>query len=68
MLQADTYLMDDPMSAVDPAVGRELFTNVVCGCLAGKTRILVTHQVHFAFSFDVKNTRGFTNKGFKICN
>ena len=43
--QADTYLMDDPMSAVDPAVGRELFSNVICNRLAGKTRILVTHQV-----------------------
>ena len=44
-MQADIYLMDDPMSAVDPAVGRELFSNVVCGRLAGKTRVLVTHQV-----------------------
>ncbi|CAN0142706.1 unnamed protein product [Ectocarpus sp. 6 AP-2014] len=26
---ADTYLMDDPLSAVDPAVGRELFSKVV---------------------------------------
>ena len=43
--QADTYLMDDPLSAVDPAVGRELFSNVVCGRLKGSTRILVTHQV-----------------------
>lgn len=36
--------MDDPLSAVDPAVGRELFTRVVCGRLSGSTRILVTHQ------------------------
>ena len=43
--QADTYLMDDPLSAVDPAVGRELFSKVVCGRLKGSTRILVTHQV-----------------------
>ncbi|CAN0234369.1 unnamed protein product, partial [Hapterophycus canaliculatus] len=44
---ADIYLMDDPLSAVDPAVGRELFSNVVCGRLKGSTRILVTHQVHY---------------------
>eukprot|EP00903_Cladosiphon_okamuranus_P016201 g14950.t2 len=44
---ADTYLMDDPLSAVDPAVGRELFSKVVCGRLKGSTRILVTHQVHY---------------------
>lgn len=46
--QADTYLMDDPLSAVDPAVGRELFSKVVCGRLKGSTRILVTHQVSCA--------------------
>ncbi|CAN0474586.1 unnamed protein product [Scytosiphon promiscuus] len=39
--------MDDPLSAVDPAVGREIFSNVVCGRLKGSTRILVTHQVHY---------------------
>ncbi|CAM9223666.1 unnamed protein product, partial [Hapterophycus canaliculatus] len=43
---ADIYLMDDPLSAVDPAVGRELFSKVVCERLCGSTRILVTHQVH----------------------
>ena len=37
--------MDDPLSAVDPAVGRELFSRVVCGRLSGRTRVLVTHQV-----------------------
>lgn len=42
---ADIYIMDDPLSAVDPAVGRELFSSVVCGRLAGSTRLLVTHQV-----------------------
>ncbi|CAN0033043.1 unnamed protein product [Ectocarpus fasciculatus] len=44
---ADTYLMDDPLSAVDPAVGRELFSKVVCGRLKQSTRLLVTHQVHY---------------------
>ncbi|CAN0068521.1 unnamed protein product, partial [Discosporangium mesarthrocarpum] len=45
--EADVYLMDDPLSAVDPAVGRALFDRVVCGRLRGKTRLLVTHQVHY---------------------
>lgn len=40
--------MDDPLSAVDPAVGRELFEKVVCGRLKGSTRVLVTHQVRMA--------------------
>eukprot|EP00752_Nemacystus_decipiens_P006715 g6038.t1 len=44
---ADIYLMDDPLSAVDPAVGRELFSKVVCGRLKRSTRVLVTHQVHY---------------------
>jgi hypothetical protein len=30
---------------VDPEVGRHLYEQVVCGFLAGKTRVLVTHQV-----------------------
>lgn len=37
--------MDDPLSAVDPVVGRELFSRVVRGRLSGSTRLLVTHQV-----------------------
>ncbi|CAM9207978.1 unnamed protein product, partial [Sphacelaria rigidula] len=45
--RADVYIMDDPLSAVDPAVGRELFSRVVCGRLSGSTRLLVTHQVHY---------------------
>lgn len=43
--EADIYVMDDPLSAVDPAVGRALFSNIVCGRLSGRTRLLVTHQV-----------------------
>jgi ABC-type multidrug transport system fused ATPase/permease subunit len=43
---ADVYLLDDPLSAVDAHVGQFLFHEGICHCLAGKTRILVTHQVH----------------------
>lgn len=49
--EADIYLLDDPLSAVDAHVGRHLFDEVIGsnGRLARKraTRILVTHQVHF---------------------
>lgn len=49
--RASIYLLDDPLSAVDAHVGRHLFDEVIGphGYLAkmGKTRILVTHQVHF---------------------
>lgn len=49
--QADIYLLDDPLSAVDSHVGAHLFHK----CLGRKgylaqlntTRILVTHQIHF---------------------
>ncbi|KAI8804246.1 P-loop containing nucleoside triphosphate hydrolase protein [Cladochytrium replicatum] len=44
---ADIVLMDDPLSAVDAHVGRYLMENCIQKALAGKTRILVTHQLHF---------------------
>ncbi|OUM67331.1 hypothetical protein PIROE2DRAFT_40147 [Piromyces sp. E2] len=43
---SDIILMDDPLSAVDAHVSRDLFDNCITGALAGKTRILVTHQLH----------------------
>lgn len=42
---ADVYLLDDPLSAVDAHVGRHIFDECVCGALAAKTRVLVTHQL-----------------------
>ncbi|KAF5307736.1 hypothetical protein FQR65_LT06607 [Abscondita terminalis] len=42
---ADIYLMDDPLSAVDTHVGKHLYEECINGFLANKTRILVTHQV-----------------------
>ncbi|XP_067674237.1 multidrug resistance-associated protein 1-like [Haliotis asinina] len=46
---ADIYLLDDPLSAVDSHVGKHIFVNVISskGLLAGKTRILVTHGIHW---------------------
>ncbi|KAF5283714.1 hypothetical protein FQR65_LT13749 [Abscondita terminalis] len=44
---ADIYLLDDPLSAVDSHVGRELFDNCIMGYLKGKTVILVTHQLQY---------------------
>lgn len=44
---ADIYLLDDPLSAVDASVGRYLFEEVIGrnGILATKTRLLVTHNI-----------------------
>ena len=46
--RADTYLLDDPLSAVDAHVGSHLWEACLTGVLAGSTRILVTHQVQYA--------------------
>uniref|UniRef100_A0A3Q2W9P5 ABC-type glutathione-S-conjugate transporter n=1 Tax=Haplochromis burtoni TaxID=8153 RepID=A0A3Q2W9P5_HAPBU len=47
--QADIYLLDDPLSAVDSHVGKHLFEKVIgpSGILKNKTRILVTHGISF---------------------
>lgn len=37
----------DPLSALDAHVGKAVFTNVLKGGTTGKTRILVTHALHF---------------------
>ncbi|KAJ1988194.1 hypothetical protein H4R33_002526 [Dimargaris cristalligena] len=44
---ASIILMDDPLSAVDSHVGKFLFERCILEELAGKTRVLVTHQLHF---------------------
>jgi ATP-binding cassette subfamily C (CFTR/MRP) protein 1 len=43
----DVVLMDDPLSAVDPHVCGALFHGCIRGALAGRTRVLVTHQQQF---------------------
>ena len=50
---ADVYLLDDPLSAVDAHVGRHLFDRCIRGTLAGKTRVLVTHQLQYLPSADM---------------
>lgn len=45
---ADIYLFDDPLSAVDAHVDQHLWQNLIgpSGLLKDKTRLLVTHGVH----------------------
>jgi ABC-type multidrug transport system fused ATPase/permease subunit len=45
--EADVYLLDDPLSAVDTRVGKHLFNDCIVSYLANKTRILVTHQLQY---------------------
>jgi len=44
---ADIYLLDDPLSAVDPKVASDIFWGCVKKELADKIVILVTHQLQF---------------------
>ncbi|XP_065919844.1 ATP-binding cassette sub-family C member 4-like isoform X2 [Dysidea avara] len=45
---SDIMLLDDPLSAVDATVSRHLFDGCICGVLADKLVILVTHQLQYA--------------------
>ncbi|XP_077294803.1 putative multidrug resistance-associated protein lethal(2)03659 [Arctopsyche grandis] len=49
---ADIYLLDDPLSAVDAHVGRQLFEDCISNYLRGKTRILITHQLQYLNEVD----------------
>uniref|UniRef100_A0A4W5PD84 Multidrug resistance-associated protein 4 n=1 Tax=Hucho hucho TaxID=62062 RepID=A0A4W5PD84_9TELE len=49
---ADIYLLDDPLSAVDAEVGKHLFEQCICGLLRKKPRILVTHQLQYLKAAD----------------
>uniref|UniRef100_A0A671USX9 ATP binding cassette subfamily C member 4 (PEL blood group) n=1 Tax=Sparus aurata TaxID=8175 RepID=A0A671USX9_SPAAU len=49
---ADIYLLDDPLSAVDAEVGKHLFEECICGLLRKKPRILVTHQLQYLKAAD----------------
>uniref|UniRef100_A0A3B3WE55 ATP-binding cassette, sub-family C (CFTR/MRP), member 3 n=1 Tax=Poecilia mexicana TaxID=48701 RepID=A0A3B3WE55_9TELE len=46
---AEVYLLDDPLSAVDAHVSKHIFDNLIGpeGLLKGKTRVLVTHGISF---------------------
>ena len=49
---ADIYLLDDPLSAVDAKVGKHIFEKCISGVLSNKIRILVTHQLQYLKNAD----------------
>ncbi|XP_042637031.1 ATP-binding cassette sub-family C member 3 [Orycteropus afer afer] len=51
---ADIFLLDDPLSAVDSHVAKHIFDQVIGpeGVLAHKTRVLVTHRISFLPQMD----------------
>ncbi|KAJ9590290.1 hypothetical protein L9F63_027871, partial [Diploptera punctata] len=50
--EADLYILDDPLSAVDTHVGRHLFDDCISDFLHNKTRLLVTHQLQYLQTVD----------------
>ncbi|KAJ8331089.1 hypothetical protein O5D80_001098 [Batrachochytrium dendrobatidis] len=50
---ADIYLLDDPLAALDAHVGKKVFDNAICGVLKNKTVVLVTHQLHLLPKMDM---------------
>jgi ABC-type uncharacterized transport system ATPase subunit len=50
--QAEIYILDDPLSAVDAHVGCHLFDECICNFLQTKTRLLVTHQLQYLQTVD----------------
>ena len=52
--EADLYLLDDPLAAVDPKVAKKIFDRCIGprSLLSGKTRFLVTHQTQFLAEVD----------------
>jgi ATP-binding cassette subfamily C (CFTR/MRP) protein 1 len=50
---ADVYLLDDPLSAVDAHVGCTMFYDGIKGALAGKTVLLATHQTQYLKDCDL---------------
>lgn len=51
-VDADIYLLDDPLSAVDTRVGHHIFEEAINKFLSGKLRILVTHQLQYLKKVD----------------
>jgi len=50
--EADIYLLDDPLSAVDSRVSRHLFDKCIKKHLNGRLRIIVTHQLQYLQQVD----------------
>lgn len=49
---ADIYLLDDPISAVDSKVAKKIYENVIMKMKGKKTIILVTHQISYMYGCD----------------
>ncbi len=61
---ADIYVIDDCLSALDAHVGKSIFVNVIMGALASKTRVLATHATHFLK--DIEHSKCAVNQSDSI--
>ena len=48
----DIYLLDDPLSAVDTVVAKQILSIFTTGMLSNKTVVLVTHQLQYIMQTD----------------
>lgn len=55
-VDADIYVIDDCLSALDAHVAKAIFENVLRKELAGKTRIFVTNGLHYLNKVDESKT------------
>ena len=49
---ADIYLLDDPISAVDSKVAKKIYDGAIMKMKGRKTIILVTHQISYMYGCD----------------
>lgn len=49
---ADIYLFDDPISAVDAKVAKKIYEHVIQKLRGSKTIVLVTHQISYMYGCD----------------
>ncbi len=51
-MDADIYLLDDPISAVDAKIGKQIFEECLRPLSQSKMVILVTHQIGYIYQCD----------------
>ncbi|THD21067.1 Multidrug resistance associated protein 7 [Fasciola hepatica] len=54
---ADVYLLDDPLAALDVHVGKHVLDQCLLGLLADKTRLITAHQCSWLASKDQSDAR-----------
>lgn len=53
----DIFLLDDPLSALDPSVANKVFNECIKTVLKGKTILMVTNQLQFVSQCDRSSNR-----------